>query len=534
MRQASRRTTNGQRLSQVPDDRPFVLIESGTHGLTIAAVNDRARAEGLVIGQALADARAAFPDLLTAAAEPDHDRKRLKALAHGAGRYGPARNVEGDDGLWIDITGVAHLFDGERALGRDLVRRLGAAGFRARAGIADTPSAAFALARFGTGGGSAENHIAIADPMTTHEALSRLPVDAMRLDMQTIILLRRLGLRRIGQLYDIPRTVLARRFRDLKGKGAKGLGRASEREGLAQAVVMRLDQALGRLGDPRVPLLEPAAYVVRRSYPDMLITADGIETACHALAAALCQLLAAAHKGARRLRFSLYRADGSVADAVIGTSQPCRTPEHLLELFRDKLNALDVGFGVDMITLEAMQVEVLRETQSRLATQDGKGSMDHWQATSALVDRLINRLGRQDVFRLSGVASHIPEQAQRRDRKFASAPAEFEKTHDNRPPFLISPPEPITVIAEVPEGPPARFVWRRATHHIVKAQGPERIAPEWWHTDPAKAARDFQRVRDYYTLEDKSGARYWVFRAGLYQHEAVDGAPAWYMHGLFG
>ena len=159
------------------------------------------------------------------------------------------------------------------------------------------------------------------------------PVEALRLEAQTVVLLKRLGLRRIGQLYELPRVVLARRFRDLKFKGA---GRAAEREGLAQAVLLRLDQALRRQADLRQSLTEPPVFIARRSYPDMLITSDGIETACHELAGDLCDALAVHHKGARRLRFSLYRADGSVADAMIGTSQPCRQPDHLIALFRDK------------------------------------------------------------------------------------------------------------------------------------------------------------------------------------------------------
>lgn len=543
MRREGPRRAPQQRGCGVPDERPFALIESGRHGLIISAVNARAGADGIRIGQALAEARAAIPGLITQPAEAERDRARLHALAHGSGRYGPARNVEGDDGLWIDISGVAHLFGGEAALGEDLIGRLAAAGFGARVGIADTPAAAFALARHAAPPG--RDHIAIAAPGKTLTALADLPVAALRLEAQTIVLLKRLGLRRIAQLETLPRAVLARRFRDLKHKGA---GRAAERAALAQAVVMRLDQALGRIADPRTPLNEPPAYIVRRAYPEMLITSDGVESACRELAEELCSVLAAAHRGARRLRFSLYRADGSVADAGIGTSRPCRTPTHLLELFRDKLTALDVGFGVDMITLEAGQVEALSAAQTHFTAHGGDGAAAGAGHHAALVDRLVNRLGRGDVYRLEGVASHIPERAQRRVAAVSSDGAgsdgawqTVETGRRRRPPFLFSPPEPISVIAEVPEGPPARFTWRRVTHRIVKSQGPERIAPEWWRWIGKPAARaDDQdlamaaRIRDYYELEDDSGARYWVFRAGLYQHAAADGQPAWFMHGLFG
>ncbi|MGI9410345.1 MAG: hypothetical protein ACR2OV_09755, partial [Hyphomicrobiaceae bacterium] len=270
-------------------------------------------------------------------------------------------------------------------------------------------------------------------------------------------------------------------------------------------------------------------------------------------------------------RYALYRADGSVGDAMIGTSRPCRVPAHLVELFRDRLANLDVGFGVDMITLEALQVDALDETQSHFAPSGHGDPDERADNTAALIDRMVNRLGRHAVFRLEGFASHVPERGQRRLTDFSSsAPLALEMVR-NRPPFLLSPPEPITVMAEVPEGPPARFTWRRVAHRIVKAEGPERIGPEWWrwlgHADrlisgqeqapgtvevagPAEAdvpdgserkqpiltAREMMhmRIRDYYRLEDDRGASYWVFRAGLYQRESEDGAPSWYMHGLFG
>ncbi len=559
LRQATRRHVDGRIVSAVPETHPFVLVLSGQRGLMITAINECARKEGIEIGQTLADARAAIPQLLTKPAELERDRARLYAMAYAVGRYGPARNVEGDDGLWVDITGVSHLFGNEAALSSDCIRRFRRAGYRARIGIANTPAAAFALARYASASDS--KHSAAPDVVNDRTKLANLPVEALRLEAQTVVLLKRLGLRRIGQLYDLPRGVLARRFRDLKFKGS---GRATEREGLAQAVLLRLDQALGQQADLRRSLTEPPVFITRRSYPDMLITSDGIEVACHELACDLCDALSTHHKGARRLRFSLYRADGSVADAMIGTSQPCRQPDHLIALFRDKLSALDAGFGIDMIALEALQVDSLEETQSRLTHQNGL--TDSTQASTnaaALVDRLTNRLGQAAVFRLDRVQSHIPERAQQRIFHFSQPRERSQSTSHKRPPFLLTTPELITVMAEVPEGPPARFTWRRVMHRILKAQGPERIAPEWWRSLDSYSSRrcsttdgaeesgisdgsgrapqsTTQRrpskplIRDYYILEDDSGARYWVFRSGLYQREAEDGAPIWYMHGLFG
>ncbi|MGI9524465.1 MAG: hypothetical protein ACR2PG_22770, partial [Hyphomicrobiaceae bacterium] len=283
------------------------------------------------------------------------------------------------------------------------------------------------------------------------------------------------------------------------------------------------------------------AYMVRRSYPDILVTSEGIEAACHDLAHALCKQLSRNHQGVRRLRFSLYRADGSVANAIAGTSQPCRTPEHLITLFRNKLEQLDVGFGVDMIALEALQIECLREIQTQFATHDAPNAIDRAITTAALVDRLQNRLGSLKVSRLETAPSHIPERGQVRITEFAREPLDCVMLPRHRPAFLLPSPELITVIAEVPEGPPSRFTWRRVAHRIIKSEGPERISPEWWRhlsqtnfTTNGTQVPDAERIRDYYRLEDESGTQYWVFRSGLYQRAAKDGPPCWYMHGLFG
>ena len=525
-----------------PDDRPFALVATGAHGVTITAVNRRAGAEGVRVSQSLADARAALPGLLTRLAEPARDRAALLALARWSGRYGPARNVDGEDGLWIDITGVAHLFanrerrgaraadSGEAGLLADLVRRLSAFGLTARAGLADTPGAAFALARFAPPG---QGRAVIAPAGGTHTALAGLPVEALRLEVETVILLKRLGLRRIGQLYDLPRAALARRFRALPGPRQAAAGSSA----MSDTVLTRLDQALGRVPEPQRSLAEPPVHLVRRVFSEPLVSAAGIEAAVAELATELCALLDDAAEGAGRLRLCLYRADGTVAEIRAGTSGPCREPRHILKLLAEKLSSLDAGFGLDGLTLEATSVERLAAMQPTLAARLEEGDRAD---PALLIDRLANRLGAERVFRLAACESHIPERAERRVPAFARAPADLPAAPRPalRPPFLFPAPEPIAVVAEVPDGPPVRFTWRRLSHRVTKATGPERIAPEWWRplarASGAEEEAAAPRSRDYYCLEDDRGARYWVFRAGLYSREAEEGPPVWYMHGLFG
>ncbi len=490
----------------VPDDAPLALVQSGSHGIRITAVNYRAAQEGVRVGQALADARAALPALLSRAAEPRRDRAALLRLARWCGRYGPGRHIDGEDGLWIDVTGVAHLFGGEARLIEDLCARLAHFRLTARAALADTLGAAHALARF------SPSPATIAPPGKTEAQLARLPVEALRLAPETALLLRRLGLKRIGQLYALPRATLQRRFRSADA---------------AEAVLSRLDQALGDVPEPRRPLAEPPALFVERAFADPLVSADGLEAETARLSEDLCRSLDARNLGARHICLSLYRADGSVAEARAGLSFPCRTPEHLMALLKEKLGSLDAGFGVDALVLSALHVERRDAEQAALGHAMAAGD------AARLIDRLSNRLGAARVMCLEPRASHMPERAEtaRPALQVSGAlPREDvqSRCRASRPPFLLAAPEPIDVIAEVPEGPPARFTWRRVERRVARAEGPERIAPEWWREIGGKASG----TRDYYRIEDESGAGYWVFREGLYGRD--EGQPAWFLHGLFG
>lgn len=506
----------------MPSGRPLALVAEESRGERVSAVNPRARRDGIRPGMALADARAMLPALMTRPAEPVADRALLMRLARWSGRYGPARNREGPDGLWIDVTGVAHLFArrdapengtdalprGERALCADLARRLAAAGLSARIGLADTPGAAHALARF------ADADIAIAPPGTTAPALAALPVEALRLAPEAVLLLRRLGLARIGALYDLPRAALERRFRDTR---------------LVTGVRARLDQALGCAAEPRRPLAEPPVLSARQCHAEPLIAAAAIEAHVRQLADEFAQRLAAAGLGLRRLVLSLYRTDATVATLTAGTSRACRDADHIYHLIADKLPAIDAGFGIDALVLDAAAVERLEAAQVALGPTPGtaEGGADR------LVDRLANRLGPQRVQRLLLHDSHLPERAARAVPALLADGAEryVGRVRPPRPPWLLAPPEPIAVMAEVPEGAPLHFTWRRRMRRIVKAEGPERIAPEWWRA--LAPAPHSPRVRDYYRLEDEAGGRYWVFRAGRYDMEdEAERPPAWYVHGV--
>jgi len=522
------------------DDRPLAIVGSEDRGLLLTAVNAASVSEGLFPGLGLADARAICPHLLTLPAAPKKDEDALLDLARWAScRYSPTLNADGDDGLWLEVTGIPHLFGGERALLADMWRRLARAGFTARLALAETLGGAHALSRY------ARPSLIVPDG-EIKAALAPLPVEALRLAPEIVALLKRLGLKRIGQLYVLPRASLERRFHS---------------KDTADSVLLRLDQALGRTQEPRIPLLPSPDFVARLPFPEPLISHDGVLSALDHLASALCAKLARAGRGCRRVALWVARTDGSSLLIEAGLSAPSREKKHLLRLVEDKVEAIDMGFGVDLMALSALVTEPLPLAQTSLTETNGKIGPE------ALIDRLVNRLGGHAVRRLVPRASHIPELAQSLRNAFAGPslwPAPLAKPP--RPPLLFARPEPLTVLAEIPEGPPARFTWRHVTRRVVKTEGPERIAPEWWRDPspckgeggegrrpspgggpiaqsvimsdphpgpPPSRGRERARPRDYYRVEDEDGHRYWMFREGLYQ-ESEHGVPSWYLHGVFG
>ena len=321
-----------------PVDRPFALVGNEDRGLVLTALNAAAMNAGLIPGLGLADARAICPHLLTTPAAPDKDAAGLLALARWSGRYSPSLNVDGDDGLWLDVSGVPHLFGGARALLADMAMRFARLGFSARLALAETLGGAHALARFG------HSTPVIVPQEKIREALAPLPVEALRLAEEITRLLKRLGLKRIGQLYDLPRVSLEQRFHSREA---------------AEALLHRLDQALGRREEPRTPLLPAPDYAARLPFTEPLITHDGVVAGLNHLAEKLCEVLTLARRGARRLHLAIYRANGTSAAIEAGLSAPSREPSHLARLFADRVEGIDVGFGVDLMVLAALATEPL-------------------------------------------------------------------------------------------------------------------------------------------------------------------------------
>lgn len=480
----------------------------------IHALDPAARAAGLKRGQTQADALAMIPRLACRPADPEADARALEALAVWAERWSPSVTVdssdEGLEGLFLDVTGAAHLFGGEAALLEQVRTRLAEAGIPSRAALGPTPGAAWALARFGP----ADEAAAIAVDETVRALLEPLPVEALRIDDRTLAQARRFGLKRIGDLYPMPRAGLARRFRDGDGIG----------------LVTRLDQALGFSAEAMAPVRPPPRYRAWRTWMEPVEDIEGVEARLIELVQDLAAPLEKDGQGARALTLTGFRSDGRTTALSVRMGLPGRDPKVWLRLFREAgLGRLELGFGLDALMLTADVVEPMVARQGAL---ESEAEARQAEGLAALVDRLSARLGEDRVLTPEPVDSWIPERAERLRPALGRAPAALADD-EAQPLLLLDPPEPVEAIAELPDGAPARFTWRRLSRRVVRADGPRRLSPEWWRPRPDGRQT---RTRDYYRVEDDRGARYWLFREGLYGWDYAGGAeeraPSWWMHGL--
>lgn len=398
----------------------------------------------------------------------------------------------GDGGLWLDITGCAHLWGGEKRLLGDLLTRLRRQGLKARAAIADTPGAAWAWARFGDAAAPC------LPSGAQRQILSGLTIRALRLSPATVAGLARLGLRHIGDLEALPRAGLTARFGDV--------------------VLHRLDQAHGREDEPITPRRPVTPHRADRAFAEPIAYREDVAAGTRELLDRLCADLESQGLGLRRLELTAFRLDGTVRHLAIGTSRPSRDPQHLFYLLGEPLTRLDVGFGIEMLRLSALDVEGLAVRQTGLAEIAATAGGD---ALAQTLDRLGNRLGFDRLHRFALRQSHLPEGAVRRVVPMA-APDDEDWPEKRRPLRLFERPESVDAVAPLPDAPPLMFRWRRQIHRITHAEGPERLSAEWW--------RRRQADRDYYRVEDEAGRRFW-----LYRDDGVNGAgpPRWFLHGIF-
>lgn len=487
-----------RRSGDAPADRPLAAYAKVGNAFVLTALDAQVARYGLVSGMPLADARALCPALYAVEADENADARFLDAIAAWCERYTPVVALDLPDGLFLDITGCAHLFDGEHPLRAAILNGLARQRLNARAAIAPTPAAAWAFARFGKQ--------RIVEPAGLHDALAPLPVAALRSSPEAQALLERFGLKRIGQIADAPRAPFAARA--------------------GQNVIRRLDLACGRVREALTPRRPPPPVMAFRRLVEPIMTVEAILVVAEDLCVdvvAQCELKGA---GLCRLCLRLFGVDGKARNVALGLSRPERTTRAIMRLLRDRLareaDTFDAAFGFEAMRLDAIEISPLVAVESDL-----EDNITHDARSEArLKDALVVRLGADRVSHPHFGDTHAPERAGAWRPGTNATPQPPQPPEDGvmrRPLTLFSHAQPIEAMAEVPDGPPMRFRWRRIVREVTRAEGPERITPHWLRASDA-------RTRDYYRVEDTTGKRYWLYREGLYDGASM---PRWFMHGLF-
>ena len=494
---------------------PVISVHKTGSRITVAAAAPDALSLGIEPGMALTQVRASVPNVIVRDADPAGDAAALVQLATLlARRWAPTVAISDPDGLFIDLSGVAHLHGGEARFAARLVRLLARFGFSARIAVADTAGAAWALSRHAVGVAT------LCPPGVQATAIAPLPVTALRLDDTTVAILRRLGVETIGDVIALPRAPFARRF------GA--------------AAALRLDQALGHAPEPLHPIVVVEPITISQRFAEPIATPEAIEHWLGQLVARLTGALAKAGLGARALLLVADRVDHQAQLLRVGLARPNRDPVHILRLIVRRIEEIEPGYGID-----ALHLHVIRANP--LAAEPFDERLDaRTPDLASLVDILANR--GVPIWRNSPVESDVPERmvcsvaplAPSARAASALKPDDVKQLDGRTPghPWHSRWPRPIRllrrpelldhVVAALPDQPPKRFRWRGVLHIVVRADGPERITGEWWRRSSERDA-----VRDYFRVEDERGARFWLFRRGDGER-AETGDLSWYIHGAFG
>ena len=462
----------------------------------VLAADQAARREGLKPGMAASKAQALVANLAMMDADPGSDRMALEKLAIWMQRHFSPIVAPDSDGLMLDITGVAHLFGDEKTMLGEMVRKLTAVGIGAKIAAAPTYGAAHAMAR------TVANPIFLLEKDKLASALALLPVSALRLPANVLIALKQLGFDRTEELANAPRAPLALRFGTI--------------------ISQRLDQAFGRADEPFDPIVPPETPHVRRAFAEPIGAPETLARYTTKLVEQLCAELEVKGLGARKLDLLFFRVDNRIQAIRIGTAKPVRDAKRLSKLLCDKIETVDPGFGVEIMTLTAVIAEPLTY-RARSSTLTDAPAPD----VSALVDTLANRIGEKCLYRVTPVESDIPERAVKRVTALAPPTGTTWPAHWPRPSRLLDPAERVETVALLPDHPPAFFTWRGRRRRVARADGPERIFGEWW-----KAKAETRAVRDYFQVEDEGGERFWLYRTGDGE-DPTTGSQAWFLHGIF-
>ncbi|MFT4092022.1 MAG: DNA polymerase Y family protein [Niabella sp.] len=471
---------------------PFVLASPQRGRIIITEVSAVAKKKGLYEGMPVADAKVVLPEVQIHDDKIDLSNKLLNKLAVWCIKYTPVAAIDLPDGLILDISGCAHLWGGEEAYLKSIINQLKELGYHVRAAMADTIGTAWAVCRYG-------KEKAIIKTGEQTEALMPLPPAALRLETKITERLQKLGFFQIKSFMNMHRSALRRR--------------------LGEQLLLRLDQALGYKDEIIKPVIPIEPYREYLPCLEPIQTVSGIEIALQKLLDALCRRLQKESKGLRNAIFKCYRIDSYIEQIKIRTNHPSSNVKHLFRLFEIKIATIEPALGIELFALEALKVEDIQSLQEGFWTIN---SNLECKEVAELLDSLESKFGNNIIHRYLPDEHHLPERSIKLAESLKEKPTTEWKTDKPIPIQLLQQPEPVEVMAPIPDYPPMHFRHKGQLHTIRKADGPERIEAEWWIQDGEQ--------RDYYVVEDETGKRYWIFRMG---HYTGKNPPRWYLHGFF-
>lgn len=399
-----------------------------------------------------------------------------------------------EDSVVAEVAGSARLFGGIEVLHRLI--EAGAEELGARRAWAPTGTSALALARHASANGSCDGFRA---PLT--KVLDPLPLEAITAVGLHQPTLARVGCRTLGDVRNLPRGGLSRRF-------DKGL-------------LLALDQAYGLRPEVYTWLTVPETFHARLELMSRVETAPALLFGARRLLIQMAGWLAARRMGATAFTLKwchdVMRAKdaGTGGELTIRTAQPTQNVEHLARLLAEHLAKVQLAAPAGDIELMATEVlPIVEESRSLIPETLRKGA-----STDLALERIQARLGDASVRRPVLSADHRLEwmqswQCKQFARKKSDAPYEL--------------PLPTWVLDE-----PLRLIERDNRPYyqgpLQLLLGPDRIEGGWWHrsSDDA-AARPLNVQRDYWLALSPHAGVLWVFQQRLARDQT-----AWFLHGHF-
>ena len=307
--------------------------------------------------------------------------------------------------------------------------------------------------------------------------------------------LRGIGVTRIADLRQLPRSGIARRF--------------------SARLLDELDRALGRKPDPRVWFVAPPVFEAKLELLARVDHAEALLFAARRMIVQMTGWLAARHAATRTIEFTLVHEDRDPSPLVVHLADASNDEERMTALLRELLGRTQLAAPVYELHLRCAQIVPSQYSHGELfATARGEQ-----EGLLRLIERLQARLGPTAVVQLEPRDDHRPEHAFREvpiDRASASRSSDVDGFDNNsapRPLWLL--PEPIPLLEHQHRpvyGTPLTLV-----------SGPERIESGWWDGQWAE--------RDYFIARDEQHAWLWIFRPRAPDPASRD---RWYLHGKFG